>query len=57
MVGEQISIRTERDIDGAIKFRGELAAAGEDGISVTAGDTTVHIPYAQIVRGNLIDEG
>jgi ribosome maturation factor RimP len=57
VVGEQISIRTERDIDGAIKFRGELVAAGEDGISVTAGDTTVHIPYAQIVRGNLIDEG
>ena len=57
VVGEKVSIRTERELDGTTKFRGELVAAGDDGISVAAGDTTVHIPYAQIVRGNLIDEG
>jgi ribosome maturation factor RimP len=57
VVGSKISIRTERELDGNLKFRGELVAAGETEITIAVGESTVHIPYAQIVRGNLIDEG
>lgn len=56
-VGGRVNIKTEQQIEGRSTFRGELVAVGDAGIELRAGESTVHIPYAAIVRGNLIDEG
>ena len=53
VVGRKANIRTADGIDGRKKFRGEVTSADASG--VTIGDAT--IPYEQIVRANLIDEG
>ena len=57
-VGRRVALRTSSEIAGRKKFRGPLLEAGEKTISVGAGGgDAVLIPYEQIVRGNLIDEG
>jgi ribosome maturation factor RimP len=57
-LGRKITLRTASEIGGRKKFRGELLNAGDQAISVGAeGGGAVLIPYEQIVRGNLIDEG
>jgi ribosome maturation factor RimP len=57
-VGHKVALRTAAEIDGRKKFRGRLLAADDDVVSVGPdGGDTVLIPYEQIVRGNLIDEG
>jgi len=53
VVGRKASIRTGTEIEGRKKFRGEVQSA--DARGVTVGDAT--IPYAEIVRANLVDEG
>ena len=53
VVGRKANIRIADGIDGRKKFRGEVTSADASG--VTIGDAT--IPYEQIVRANLIDEG
>ena len=57
VVGSKVNIRTDRKVDGETRFRGELVTAGPSDVTVAIGETTVNIPYALIVRGNLIDEG
>ena len=57
VIGRKVKLRTAGEIGGRKKFRGEVLAAGDDAVSVAAGDDAVSIPYEQIVRGNLIDEG
>jgi ribosome maturation factor RimP len=53
VVGRRVALRTpERR-----RFRGEVVAAGDRGVTVRAGDGEVEIPYDDIIRGNLIDEG
>ena len=43
---------------GRKRFRGEVLAAGDEGFSLGAdGAEPVLIPYAEVVRGNVIDEG
>jgi ribosome maturation factor RimP len=40
------------------KLRGEVISAGDDSVTVAASDgAETEIPYAEIVRANLIDEG
>jgi ribosome maturation factor RimP len=56
-VGRRIAVRTATPIEGRKRFRGELLAAGSRTVSVAAGGDAVDIPYEEIVRGNLIDEG
>ena len=57
-VGHQVSVRTERDIAGRTKFRGEVLAVDDEAIElVVASSEPLRIPYGSIVRGNLIDEG
>ena len=56
-VGRRIKLRTATPIEGRKRFRGELLAAGSRAVSVAAGSDAVDIPYEEIVRGNLIDEG
>ena len=57
-VGRRISVRTSSEIEGRNRFRGDVLEAGEDDVTLTAGDSDpLHIPYEAIVRANLIDEG
>jgi ribosome maturation factor RimP len=51
--GRRVRVRTV-----ARKLRGEVLAAGEQSVTVAASDgAETEIPYAEIVRANLIDEG
>ena len=57
-VGRRVAVRTSREIAGRKRFRGQGLAAGERDLSLgPEGGEPVHIPYEEIVRGNLIDEG
>ncbi len=57
-VGRTVAVRTARDLDGRRRFRGEVAEAGEDAVTlVTDTGERAAVPYAEIVRGNLIDDG
>jgi ribosome maturation factor RimP len=56
-LGRHVSVRTDSQIDGRSKFRGEVLSADEDALTLAAGSEPVHIPYDEIVRANLIDEG
>ena len=56
--GRRISLRTADEIAGRKRFRGDVVAADERAVTVATGNgDNVHIPYATIVRANLIDEG
>jgi ribosome maturation factor RimP len=53
VVGSRVALRTpERK-----RLRGEVVNAGERTVVVRTDTEDVEIPYEQIVRGNLIDEG
>ena len=55
-VGARVSVRVEGGRKN--RYRGLLTEAGEDTITLEAGDAgEIHIPYDAIVRANLIDEG
>jgi ribosome maturation factor RimP len=51
-VGRTVRVKTETR-----KTRGEVLSAGERSVRVRAGDDATDIPYDEIVRANLIDEG
>jgi len=52
-VGRRVQLRT-----GGRKLRGEVLSAGDQAVTVAASDgAETEIPYAEIVRANLIDEG
>ena len=53
-IGRKVSLRTS---SRKKRFRGEVVAAGDTSVTVTAGAEPVEIPYDDIVRGNLIWEG
>jgi ribosome maturation factor RimP len=58
VVGRRVALRTADEIGGRRRFRGELVAAGERSVTLSPVEgETVEIPYDEIVRGNLIDEG
>jgi len=53
VVGHRVRIRTKGK-----KLKGEVVAAEESTVTVTAPDgSSTTIPYAEIVRANLIDDG
>jgi ribosome maturation factor RimP len=56
-VGRKVVVRTEEEIGGRKRFRGEVVGAGPRALTMTVGGEPVDIPYGVIVRGNLIDEG
>ena len=57
-VGRRVAIRTSTDVDGRKRFRGRVVDAGDAGaVLELEGPETVTIPYEQVVRANLIDEG
>jgi ribosome maturation factor RimP len=56
-IGRRVSIRTDVEIDGRTRIRGEVSVAADDAVTVETAHATLRIPYEFIVRGNLIDEG
>jgi ribosome maturation factor RimP len=53
-LGRRVKLRTA----GRRQLRGEVLSAGEQSVKVAASDgAETEIPYAEIVRANLIDEG
>jgi ribosome maturation factor RimP len=57
-VGRRVAVRTQGELAGRKKFRGTVAAAGGEALALDVADgERMDIPYEQIVRGNLIDEG
>ena len=53
VLGRRVRLRT-----AGRKLRGEVLAAGDQSVIVAASDgAETEIPYAEIVRANLIDEG
>jgi ribosome maturation factor RimP len=52
-----VTVRTEQEIGGRKRFKGEVAEARDDALALRLADGDVVIPYSTIVRGNLIDEG
>jgi ribosome maturation factor RimP len=58
ILGRRAALRTEQEIAGRKRFRGEVLSAGERSVRLAAGpEEPIDIPYESIVRGNLIDEG
>jgi ribosome maturation factor RimP len=57
-IGRKVAVRTEHELGGRKKFRGTVAAAENGDLALdVAGGERVKIPYGDIVRGNLVDEG
>jgi ribosome maturation factor RimP len=54
VVGCKVALRTEREIEGRKRFRGEVRDANERAVKVGVDDAELEIPYDAIVRGNLI---
>ena len=52
-----MALRTDGDIGGRRRFRGQVVAAGERSFRLQTEGDEVDIPYDAVVRGNLIDEG
>jgi ribosome maturation factor RimP len=57
VVGSEVQLKTNAAFGGKTRFRGAVVAADDTGVTVRVGDGTLTIPYDEIVRGNLIDEG
>jgi ribosome maturation factor RimP len=55
--GRRASVRTGAAVSGRRKFKGEIGEADESTFTLTTSDEDVRIPYDEIVRANLIDEG
>ena len=52
-VGSRVKVRT-----AGKKLKGEIVSAEENSVTVVATDgAEIHIPYAEIVRANLLDDG
>ena len=56
-LGRRVNVRTASEIGGRKRFRGQVVAAGEGEVTLETGEGRVGLPYAEIVRGNLIEEG
>ena len=58
VVGRRVSVRTSHEISGRRRFRGPVLDADEHALSLGAQNgEAILIPYDEVVRGNLIDEG
>lgn len=56
-LGRTVVVKTEEEIEGRKRFRGEVLGAGPRALTIAVSGEPVDIPYGAIVRGNLIDEG
>ena len=57
VVGRKVAVRTEHEVAGRKRFRGVLIDADDSRVHVRVDKDEYDIPYDEIVRGNLIDEG
>ena len=52
-LGDRVKVRT-----AGKKLKGEIVSAGESAVTLAAADgAEIHIPYSEIVRANLIEDG
>jgi ribosome maturation factor RimP len=56
-VGRRVSVRTDREVEGKSRFKGELLGAEDGAVTLSSSGKELRIPYESIVRANLIDEG
>jgi ribosome maturation factor RimP len=56
-LGKRVAVRTDVEVGGRKRFRGEVVDAGEDEATIAVGEERFDVPYEAIVRGNLIGEG
>lgn len=56
-VGRQVELRTAGELAGKRRFRGEVVSADDHEVTVRLAEGPLSIPYDQITRGNLMDEG
>jgi ribosome maturation factor RimP len=56
-VGRRVQLRTVAEIGGKKRLRGAVVAADDVQVTVATAEGSFAIPYDQIVRGNVIDEG
>jgi ribosome maturation factor RimP len=54
--GRRVTVRTEHEILGRTRFKGEVTNAGDSAVALTTSAGPVEIPYETIVRSNLVDE-
>jgi ribosome maturation factor RimP len=57
VVGRRVQVKTDAEFDGRRKFRAEVCSADDAAVTLETTAGTLQIPYEEIVRGNLIDEG
>jgi len=58
VLGRRVSLRTDEPVSGRNRFKGTIAAAESAFLVLDAADgERIVIPYASVVRANLIDEG
>jgi ribosome maturation factor RimP len=56
-IGRRARVRTRSPREGRRSFTGELVGASEREVTVAADSGVVSIPYADINRSNLVEEG
>jgi ribosome maturation factor RimP len=56
-LGKRVALRTEAEVAGRKRFRGEVVDAGEQEATIAVGEERFEVPYEAIVRGNLMEEG
>ena len=57
VLGRRAKVRTREPLDGHRSFTGELVGATEEAVTVAADEGVVAIPYSEINRSNLVEEG
>ncbi len=55
-VGRRARVRTREPREGHKSFTGELVDASDEDVTVASGFGLVSIPYAEINRGNLVED-
>jgi len=53
-LGRKVRVRTREAIEGQRNFKGTLADADDDGLTVAGDSTLVRIPFARVERSNLM---
>jgi ribosome maturation factor RimP len=59
VVGRRVSVRMTEEVAGRNRHRGDVLAADDEALTLSrpTGEEPLRIPYEDIVRANLIDEG
>jgi ribosome maturation factor RimP len=59
VVGRRVNVRTTEEVAGRNRHRGDVLAVDDEALTLSrpAGEEPLRIPYEDIVRANLIDEG